>query len=73
MEKISQKVWEIMTGNRMKSLLWRTGAMFFAGLVGIFSDTVLNAGLSPQVTVLLGLIFGEVTKWLNTQTVEVQA
>lgn len=51
---------------RIKSFLWRAGAMLAALVVGFALDNLTQLQLSPQVTVLVGLILGEISKWLNT-------
>lgn len=51
--------------NRFKSLLWRIGAMSAIALINYMVSNMSGFGLSPEITVLLGLIFGEVTKFLN--------
>ncbi len=51
---------------RSKSFLWRVGMM----LVAVFIDFALTNlelfELSAQVTTILGLVLGEVSKYLNT-------
>lgn len=57
--------------NRLKSFAWRAGMM----LAALAIDFVLqNLGLfdglfdfPPQATIVVGLILGEVSKYLNTQ------
>lgn len=53
--------------NRLKSFAWRAGMMVLA----LFVDfTIANIGLfelPAEATVLLGLILGEVSKYLNTK------
>lgn len=53
--------------NRIKSLLWRTGGMIVAVIVGQFSANIdiLAPFVNPEVIVVLGLVLGEVTKYLN--------
>lgn len=51
---------------RLKSFLWRTGMMVLAATAAFMLDNLGLLGLSPQVTVLLGLMLGEISKWLNT-------
>lgn len=54
---------------RFYSFVWRTSMMVIAAFVAFLLDNLGLLGLSPQVTVLLGLILGEVSKWLNTKPV----
>ena len=50
---------------RIKSLLWRAAMMGVATVVLALSDGVTGLGLSPIVIGVLGLIFGEISKYLN--------
>jgi len=52
---------------RLKSFAWRAGMMFAALVVAFLSESLADFNLSPQVTVVLGLVLGEVSKQLNTQ------
>lgn len=52
---------------RVKSLLWRALMMGLATLVTYIVENLSVLELSPQVTVVLGLVLGEVSKWLNTR------
>jgi hypothetical protein len=57
---------EFFTSSRMKSLYWRTFAMFSAGGLDILLKTLTEWDASATVTVFAGLIIGEITKQLNT-------
>ncbi len=63
---------ELFNDSRFKSLLWRTGMMGLAFLVTSVSNNLTALELSPQVTVFVGLILGEVSKaisnYLNQET-----
>ena len=50
---------------RAKSFAWRAGMMLAALCVSFLSDSLLDLNLSPQVTVVLGLLLGEISKQLN--------
>ena len=39
--------------------------MFLAGFISVLSDSLAGFELSPQITVFLGLILGEISKALN--------
>ena len=55
---------------RIKSFLWR-GAM--VGLAFMFAWLAENVGLlevDATITTILGLVLGEVSKWLNTKKYE---
>lgn len=50
---------------RLKSLAWRIGMMTLAMAVAFALDNLSEFNLSPQLTIILGLVLGEVSKWLN--------
>lgn len=52
---------------RLKSFTWRLGGIVLAALLGFVAENIGLFGLSPEVTVVLGLVIGELTKYLNTQ------
>lgn len=53
--------------SRLKSLAWRVGGMVFVAASAwiLEAGTIEALNIPPQLVVLLGLIFGEVTKFLN--------
>ena len=51
--------------SRSKSLLWRAGMLVLAGLVDFALESLGLVKLPPEVTVLVGLVLGEVSKYLN--------
>lgn len=52
---------------RLKSLLWRAGMMAVAAFAAYLTANIADLHLAPSATVLLGLVLGEVSKWLNTR------
>lgn len=54
---------------RIKSLLWRAAMMGIAVLVSYLMNNLTDLGLSPFMTGALGLVLGEVSKYLNTSGV----
>lgn len=53
--------------NRIKSFLWRLGAY---AVVAISTYTVANLadlGVNAQLVAIIGLIAGEITKWINSK------
>jgi len=50
---------------RIGSLLWRAFIMGFAVALAYLAENLSILELSPQITVFLGLILGEVSKYLN--------
>ncbi len=53
--------------NRAKSFAWRIGMMIIAFLVSFAIDNLTQFGFSPQVTIVAGLLLGEISKLLNTK------
>ena len=57
--------------NRIKSLLWRAGGMAFVGVcayvaqVGDIFNLDVKVIANTGVLIFIGLVAGEVTKWLN--------
>lgn len=60
------KTKQILTA-RLKSLAWRTGTMVAALMIAFVSDNLALFHLHPIVVMGIGLILGEVTKYLNTK------
>lgn len=57
--------------NRLKSLLWRAGMLLLAMLVDFAIASLGDFNLPNGWTVLLGLILGEVSKYLNVDRAKV--
>lgn len=53
--------------NRFKSFAWRTAIMTLAFGANYMVTYVSDAGLPPTMTILIGLVLGEVSKYLNTE------
>ena len=53
--------------NRLKSFAWRTGMMVLALAISFFLENIGLLELNPEVEVVLGLILGEVSKYLNSK------
>ena len=53
--------------NRLKSLAWRVGMMTVAVCIQFAIENAAELNISPLVTVLLGLVLGEVSKYLNAK------
>ena len=53
---------------RLKSFGWRAVMMVGALAVDFLLQSLADFNLSPQVVVLLGLVLGEISKWLNTKS-----
>lgn len=61
---------KVVLVKRVKSLLWRASMMLAALLVSFGLENLQLLELSPSMVVFLGLLFGEVSKWLNKQRVK---
>lgn len=53
--------------NRLKSFAWRLGMMVLAFTANYISTNLAGLELSPTVTVIAGLILGEISKFLNVE------
>jgi len=51
---------------RLKSFAWRLGGMAGVAILAFSMDNIGLLNLPPEVVVILGLIVGELTKWINT-------
>ena len=62
-----EKIKTFLTGNRMKSLYWRTGMMVLAVIVSSLASSIdiFSEIFSPATIVFLGLILGEISKAIN--------
>lgn len=58
---------------RLKSLTWRAGMMLAALVVSFALENLSLLSFSEEVTVILGLVLGEVSKHLNNQTGLIEA
>ena len=56
----------VLTSNRFKSFYWRSGMMVLAGFISLTVEGISDFGFNPQVTVVLGLVLGEVSKFINS-------
>lgn len=54
--------------NRIKSLLWRGGMMAVAAFAAYLAAHLADLMLPAWATVVAGLVLGEVSKYLNTQS-----
>jgi hypothetical protein len=52
---------------RLKSFGWRTGMMILAFGVAFAMDEIKMLELEPVMVTVIGLILGEVSKFLNTE------
>lgn len=52
---------------RLKSLVWRTAMLAIAFALSQIVEGISTLQLDPSLTVFLGLVLGEISKWLNTK------
>lgn len=52
---------------RLQSFLWRTGMMVVSLGLGFLAENLGLLELNPTVVGLLGLVLGEVSKWVNNK------
>lgn len=55
---------------RLQSFLWRAGMMALAMAVDFLLQSLADFNLPPATTVLLGMVLGEVSKYLNSKETE---
>ena len=61
------KIKEVLSSNRFKSFYWRLGMMIVATVVAFLSEAVVDFGWSAEITILVGLVLGEISKALNSK------
>lgn len=54
---------------RIKSFAWRGAMMVAAFAFAYIAENIASLELDPSVTMVLGLVFGEISKALNTKHV----
>jgi hypothetical protein len=54
---------------RLKSFIWRLGAVVLVAVLSFTAESLGLFGLSTQTEVVLGLILGEVTKYINSNLI----
>ena len=67
-QNMSQENKEIFI-NRAKSFAWRLGAVVVVALLSFTAESLGLFGLSAQTEVVLGLILGEITKYINSNLI----
>jgi len=50
---------------RLKSLLWRAGAVAVVAVINFIAENLGAMGLSPEMVTIIGLVLGEITKFIN--------
>lgn len=61
------KINQLLTSKRFKSLYWSTGTMLTAGLFDLILQELIAWDSNNLITVIVGLIFAQITKELNKQ------
>lgn len=68
--KVKEKAIELYngpTGNRLKSFAWRMCMMFIAGVLDIIIQEISKGQFDNSYTVIIGLVLGEISKFLNNK------
>ncbi len=58
---------------RFKALGWRCGMMFVAGGIDIVLNNLAGFNMPNGATIVIGLILGEISKWVNNYVIELKA
>lgn len=58
--------------NRLKSFLWRLGMMVLAFTANYISTNLAGLELSPVATMIIGLLLGELSKFLNVEVSKIK-
>jgi hypothetical protein len=53
---------------RLKSFAWRLGMMLLAVALDFTAKNLGDFEMSDEITVILGLVLGELSKYLNSKT-----
>lgn len=56
---------ELINSNRLKSFLWRGGAIMIVAGLSYVAENIGQFNLSPEMVVFVGLVIGEITKAIN--------
>ena len=56
---------KVILANRSMSFVWRLGGMVAAMLLNFTADNLGLFDLSPMTVTVIGLVIGEITKYLN--------
>ena len=59
------QILDVLLSPRFTSFYWRAGAMVGAGFLSLVSESLELFQLGPTLTLILGLVLGEITKSLN--------
>lgn len=57
---------KIIFNKRFRSFLWRLGGIIAVAILNLIADTIGLFDLAPSAVVVVGLIVGEITKYVNT-------
>lgn len=56
---------ELFSSDRLKSFLWRGGAVIVVAGLNYISTNIGEFNLSPQMVIFVALVVGEITKAIN--------
>lgn len=69
---ITNENWTILK-NRVKSFLWRFAGIAAVALLNFVAEQINLFNLPEIAIVVIGLVVGELTKFINTNLPEIQA
>lgn len=67
-EEAQKWVTLLLLNKRMMSLYWRCGGMIAGGFLATAGELVTGASIPPEAKVFLGLLIGEITKYVNNKS-----
>jgi hypothetical protein len=64
---IIKSFFALFVSKRFKSFYWRFGMMFAAGALDLLVESTSTLNVPPQVVIVVGLVFGEISKWIKNK------
>ena len=66
-EDMIKQLITLLKSNRFKSFYWRTAMMALSGFLTLLAENLTELDLGVQVTVVAGLVLGEISKHINNK------
>jgi hypothetical protein len=67
MNKLLKFLKSVFFHKRMKSFYWRAGGMLSVELLAVVPATLADFQVPQAYIIVVGLVLGEITKYLNTK------
>ena len=67
---MDNKIMAVLFSTRFRSFYWRSGMMLLAAFLTLVSENITGFGLSPEATVMFGLVLGEISKAISNAVKE---